>query len=124
MLYGTAVRGGQKRNGSVFSITPGGAFKTLYSVPPGGKVGGWPRAALTDVAGTLYGTMSLGPLDKKGTVFSVTTDGTLKVIYKFAGGSEGATPWASLILVDTTLFGTTAEGGSENHGTIYSIAEF
>jgi uncharacterized repeat protein (TIGR03803 family) len=124
MLYGTAVRGGQKRNGSVFSITPGGAFKTLYSVPSGGKVAGWPRAALTDVAGTLYGTMSLGPLDKKGTVFSVTTDGTLKVIYKFAGGSEGATPWASLILVDTTLFGTTAEGGSENHGTIYSIAGF
>ncbi|MGP8101028.1 MAG: choice-of-anchor tandem repeat GloVer-containing protein [Candidatus Cybelea sp.] len=123
-LYGTAHDGGKNKNGSVFSITPGGTFKTLYSVPTGGKAAGKPRAALTDAAGTLYGTMSLGPLDKKGTVFSVTTDGTLKVIYKFAGGSEGALPWASLILVDTTLFGTTAEGGSENHGTIYSIAGF
>jgi uncharacterized repeat protein (TIGR03803 family) len=123
-LYGTAYSGGKNKIGSVFSITPGGVFKTLYSVPTGGKAAGQPRAALTDAAGTLYGTMSIGPSAKSGTVFSITTDGKLKVIHTFAGGSDGATPWASLILVDAKLFGTTSRGGSQSFGTIYSIMGF
>ena len=124
VLYGTATNGGKNRLGSVFSITPAGAFKTIYSVPSGGKAAGYPRAALTDVVGSLYGTMSAGPTGQSGTVFSIATDGTLKVVYTFAGGDDGAMPWASLILVNAKLFGTTARGGSANSGTIYSVGGF
>jgi uncharacterized repeat protein (TIGR03803 family) len=123
-LYGTAYKGGKNRIGSVFSITPMGAFKTLYSVPTGGKAAGYPSAALTDAHGTLYGTMSLGPLEKKGTLFSVTTGGKLKVVHTFAGGTDGAMPMSSLILVENKLFGTTAQGGGDDRGTIYSVAGF
>lgn len=122
-LYGTAKVGGKNHIGSVFSITPGGTFKTLYSASPKGNNGGYPSAALTNVGGALSGTMSEGPVGKRGTVFSVTTAGALTTIYTFAGGSDGATPSATLRVSDGKLFGTTARGGgSEDAGTIFSIS--
>ncbi len=124
-LYGTAYAGGKNHIGSIFSITTAGTFKTLYSASTKGSDGGYPSAALTAVADTLYGTMREGPVGtNNGTVFSVTTAGALKVLYTFGGGSDGAKPSARLSLVGAKLFGTTALGGSKNAGTIYSIAGF
>ena len=124
-LYGTAYAGGKNHIGSIFSITTAGAFKTLYSASTKGSDGGYPSAALTAVAGTLYGTMREGPVGtNNGTVFSVTTAGALKLLYTFSGGSDGAKPSARLSLVGGKLLGTTAHGGSKNAGTIYSIAGF
>jgi uncharacterized repeat protein (TIGR03803 family) len=122
-LYGTAYGGGKNNVGSVFSITTGGKFKTLYSASGKGRAGGNPDAALTNVRGTLYGTMSEGPIGKRGTVFSITTSGALTTLYTFTG-SDGAKPSTALILVGKTLFGTTAKGGSKDLGTIYSISGF
>lgn len=124
-LYGTACRGGKNNIGSVFSITLGGAFKTLYSASTHGNAGGYPKAALAGAGNTLYGTMSQGPLGKNnGTLFSITPGGALKVIYTFGGGSDGATPMSRLILIGSKLFGTTSKGGTKNLGTVYSIAGF
>lgn len=120
-FYGTAYYGGKNRIGSVFSITPGGKFTTLYSASVKGKAGGNPDAALTNVGGLLYGTMSEGPIGKRGTVFSITTSGTLKTLFTFTG-SDGAKPAAGLILIGKTLFGTTAKGGSKELGAIYSLS--
>jgi uncharacterized repeat protein (TIGR03803 family) len=122
-LYGTAAVGGKGHIGSVFSVTPGGSFKTLYSVPRGGGDAGYPFAPLTNVGGTLYGTMSQGPLDKKGTVFSITTSGALTTVHTFTGGSDGAAPSSILRAFDGKLFGTTGSGGSKDAGTIFSISE-
>lgn len=122
-LYGTAYNGGKNKAGSVFSITTGGKFKTLYSASVKGKAGGNPDAALTSVGSTLYGTMSEGPVGKRGTVFSITTSGALKTLYTFTG-SDGAKPSSALTLVGDTLFGTTSKGGSTDLGTIYSISGF
>jgi uncharacterized repeat protein (TIGR03803 family) len=123
-LYGTASGGGKNHLGSVFSITPAGAFKTLYSASKKNKAGGVPSAPLTNAGGTLYGTMSAGPVGKFGTVFSITTAGVLTTIYTFDGGNDGENPASRLSFVGTKLFGTTAKGGSKNVGTIYSIAGF
>lgn len=121
-LYGTTRFGGKNRVGSVFSITPGGTFKTLYNASSKGDAGGEPLAALTSAGGVLYGTMSRGPVDKKGTVFSITTSGTLTTIYTFTGGSDGATPSSNLRFLNGKLFGTTAKGGTADEGTIFSIS--
>lgn len=123
-LYGTAYGGGKNGVGSVFSITLAGAFKTLYSASTKGDAGGYPDAGLTNVGGTLYGTMSQGPQGKAGTVFSVTTAGSLKTIFEFNGGSEGARPSSNLTLVGRKLYGTTTKGGSNDVGTIYSLSGF
>jgi uncharacterized repeat protein (TIGR03803 family) len=124
-FYGTAFHGGTNGAGSVFSVTPAGAFKTLYSASTKGNGGGEPSAALTNVGGTLYGTMSAGPIGKDGTIFSITTAGKLTTLYTFSGGNDGASPASSLSLAGGTLYGTTAKGGgSKNEGTIYSIMGF
>jgi len=77
-----------------------------------------PVSALINVDGTLYGTTS-GDVGG-GTVFSITTDGTLKTIYGF-GGSDGSNPGAGLIDVKGVLYGTTAMGGVKNVGTVFSV---
>lgn len=124
MLYGTAYSGGKNGIGSVFSITTAGAFKTLFSASRNGTAGGNPDAALTNVGGTLYGTMSAGPVGKDGTVFSIAPGGALQIIYTFTGGDDGGKPQSKLNSVNGVLYGTTAKGGSAKLGTIYSISGF
>jgi uncharacterized repeat protein (TIGR03803 family) len=124
-LYGTARFGGKNHVGSVFTITRGGTFKNLYSASASTNAGGEPLAPLTNVAGTLYSTMSMGPLGaNRGTVFSITKGGALTVLYTFTGENSGATPSSSLVLAGGKLYGTTAHGGSADVGTIYSLSGF
>ncbi len=127
-LYGTTFWGGA-RVGTVYSITTGGAEQVLYRF--GGKTDGTePYAGLIDVNGTLYGTTYAGggygcTGGGCGTVFSITTGGTEKVLYSFGGGIDGAYPGAGLTDLNGTLYGTTISGGSgcgsDGCGTVFSI---
>ncbi len=129
-LYGTASGGGTKGGGTVFSLTLDGTEKVLhnfdsdyYSSEPSGA--SMPVAGLIDVNGTLYGTTERGGLgfcgleDSCGTVFSITTNGSYKLLHKF-GGHDGAFPEAALLDVNGTLYGTTFYGGG-GAGTVFSI---
>jgi uncharacterized repeat protein (TIGR03803 family) len=57
-----------------------------------------------------------------GVVYSITTSGSEKVVYRFKGGSDGGNPLASLVEVNGTLYGTTYGGGAQDLGTIFSIS--
>jgi uncharacterized repeat protein (TIGR03803 family) len=57
-----------------------------------------------------------------GTVFSITGDGTEKVLHNFGKGKDGSNPAAGLIDVGGTLYGTTEFGGAHGYGTVFSIA--
>ena len=121
--------------GTAYSITTSGAHKLLYRFR-GGSDGHNPHGLL-NVNGTLYGTTTFGGgyecNDSSGvgcgTVYSISTSGTEKVLYAFKGGSDGAFPLAGLIDVNGTLYGTTSEGGSGCNssgeeigcGTVFSI---
>ena len=122
-LYGTTYGGGKAGCGggcgTVFSITPGGREKVLYSFTSGAD-GANPSAGLIDVGGTLYGTTSGGGTPGNGTVFSITTTGTEKVLYSFTY-TDGISPSASLIDVNGTLYGTTEYGGTDGHGTVFAL---
>jgi len=128
-LYGTTSGGGVygdslNSGGIVFTITPDGTEKALYSFR--GEAD--PVAPLIAVKGNLYGTTWGGASDA-GTIFSVTLDGKEKVLHRFRGGSDGAHPAAGLIDVGGTLYGTTQYGGSyscqfasySGCGTVFSI---
>jgi len=136
-LYGTTSTGGAGTNcpdsdgcGIVFRVTPSGKERVLYKflgAPDGAKPGG----DLVDVKGTLYGTTSYGgACDNSslgcGTVFSVTTAGKERVLYRFAGHPDGESPTGRLINLNGTLYGTTTAGGNHNfgdrNGTVFSIA--
>lgn len=132
-LYGTTQNGGGASGchythgllygcGTFFSVTTSGQEAVLYrfvNVSDGIQ----PVGGLIDVNGTLYGTTFFGGThgDAPGTVFSVTTSGTEKVLYSFAGGSDGANPDAALVDVNGTLYGTTSDGGRHDHGTVFAL---
>jgi len=134
-LYGATRFGGIYNGGTVFSITPSGREKVLYSLG-GGFDGSSPVAGLLAGGGKLYGTTDQGGSFGRGTVFSVTLGGTETVLHSFDGGggigpsTDGANPEARLTAVHGILYGTTNAGGTgscENRygnsgcGTVFSI---
>jgi uncharacterized repeat protein (TIGR03803 family) len=105
----------------VCAVTRGCAVKRALDVDQARQ---WVCAVLTDgkdVSGTLYGTTVLGGAYGYGTVFSITTGGTEKVVHSFGYGSDGTYPAAGLINVGGTLYGTTQGGGKYGLGTVFSI---
>ncbi len=123
MLYGTTTRGGLSSNGTVYRISGRGVHKLIYSFG-GGSDGANPTHSLLDVNGTLYGTTTYGGGSECncGTVYSVSTSGTEKLLHALKGGTaDGATPYAGLIDVNGTLYGTTSEGGGSGCKTNYNV---
>jgi uncharacterized repeat protein (TIGR03803 family) len=133
-FYGTTRNGGiysyldvsaQLHNGygTVFRITTNGDLTSIYSFT-GGSDGKYPQAGL--VRGpddNFYGTtVNGGTNGDYGTVFMVTTNGTLATLLSFAG-TNGANPYAGLTLgSDGRFYGTTSSGGSDpSAGTVFCV---
>ena len=119
-FYGTTTEGGWNNAGTVFKITTNGVFTTLYSFS-GGDDGYLPFAGLvqgndgnfygTTCFGGTYGTGVAGDGLGYGTVFTITTNGTLTTLASF-NGTNGAAPLAGLIQgTDGNFYGTTFAGG-------------
>lgn len=129
-LYGTTGGGGASLGyGTVFKITLAGVLTTLHSftetdgsVPSGGLV----QATNGDFYGTTeYGgpnsTCPNNNLNACGTVFKMTSSGTLTMVYNFAG-MDGANPQGTLIqATDGNFYGTTTFGGDNNQGAAFKI---
>jgi uncharacterized repeat protein (TIGR03803 family) len=83
-----------------------------------------PAAALTKTAdGNFAGTTSQGGPSNAGTVFTMTTSGTVTVLYSFTGGDDGAYPYGALVQdADGSLLGTTSSGGAGGAGTVFRIS--
>ncbi|MFY9860035.1 MAG: choice-of-anchor tandem repeat GloVer-containing protein [Candidatus Cybelea sp.] len=125
-LYGTTAGGGKYGGGTVFSITTTGTKHILHNFGTAiGTDGSDPEASLIYVNGTLYGTTAAGggPHGKLGggTVFSISTTGTERVLYRFRGRFNGIIPMGGLIDVNNTLYGTTSLGGAYHQGTVFSV---
>ncbi len=129
-FYGTTAFGGAYGeggggDGTVFTVTKAGTEQVLHSFG-NGVDGIEPAANLIDVKGTLYGTTLSGGLYDSGggggTVFSITTTGTERVLHDFGNGADGEFPSASLLDVNGTLYGTTQYGGTHHKGTVFSIS--
>jgi uncharacterized repeat protein (TIGR03803 family) len=120
-LYGTTAFGGAYGGGSVFKMSAG-ALQTLYSFKgyPDGAV---PYAGVIDHDGTLYGTTALGgAYDDSGTVYSLSSAGTERVLHSFKGYPDGAVPYDRLTDVDGVLYGTTQYGGESKQGCGRGVA--
>ena len=114
--------------GTVFKITPGGTFTTLYTFcsQSGCADGNECEGSLVEgTEGDFYGTTSAGGANGYGTVFRITSAGTLTTLYNFCSQSactDGASPEAGLVLArNGELYGTTVFGGSANAGTAFAI---
>jgi uncharacterized repeat protein (TIGR03803 family) len=120
-LYGTTSLGGASGNGTIYKITTNGAFTTLYSFTNAGNGANPYAALLPGDNGSLYGVTCSGGTYNDGTVFRVTTNGTLTTLATF-DGYDGASPLAPLVNgADGSLYGTTANGGANGNGTVFRI---
>jgi uncharacterized repeat protein (TIGR03803 family) len=140
-LYGTTGGSGLTSPGAVFKMTTGGVITLLYAFSPAvsngsalytNSTGANPFAGLTfGNDGDLYGVTANGG-GGSGTVFKVSTNGALTLVYSFPATSTngigistnaaGASPQASLMLGgDGKFYGTAANGGSGGAGTVFSV---
>jgi uncharacterized repeat protein (TIGR03803 family) len=115
-LYGTAQAGGPFLGGTVFRVTTDGTLTLLHAFHyPDDAEGRGPRAALVEGDnGRFYGTTTWGGrCFNCGTVFRLTDDGTLEVVYAFQQGSDAGTlPYAPLTRRrDGMFYGTTCGSG-------------
>jgi uncharacterized repeat protein (TIGR03803 family) len=142
-LYGTTLGGSgisngvlislNYSNGTVFALdTNGSNFRHLHVFPPRSPNasgsnwdGAMPDAGLCLVSNMLYGTTEYGGAQKKGTVFTLRTDGSgFDVLHAFTSSKgDGANPQAGVIFAGNTLYGTTDSGtnGMKGAGTVFSL---
>ena len=122
-LYGTTSNDGDYGYGTIYRITTSGSFSVIYSFT-GGTDGANPVAGLLKPGdGYFYGVTEYGGAGAAGTVFRITTTGTLTTLHAFTGGTDGANPVANLILgSDGYLYGTTTAGGSAALGAIFRVS--
>jgi len=121
--------------GTIFKLTPGGAFTLLYSFCGGYGCGSYPpdgadpRGRLVYSDGFLYGTTQQGGLYNfnynAGTIFRISLSGAYEILHTFSGYSgtaDGASPAAGLTLgSDGNFYGTTQFGGSSGNGTVFKM---
>jgi len=130
-LYGTATFGGPGGSGVVFKITTAGKFTLLYAFD--GTHGSLLYAPL--IQGNdrnFYGTALEGGSGGCsppgcGTVFKITPNGRITVLYSFGSAKEGIYPYAGLVQGnDGNFYGSTSQSGSFENcsvgcGTIFRI---
>src|ERR1700733_13759717 len=84
-----------------------------------------PQSSLIqDSAGNFYGTTAEGGKTNAGSVFTVTTAGTEKVLHSFTQNRhDGSFPEARLTISGAgELYGTTYEGGPTDSGVIFQMS--
>ena len=111
-LYGTTSAGGALGGGTVFSITTNGVENVLHSFGAQGDGNAPVGGSLLEERGTLRHDVERRRVWQQqfqfqprvstlpyppgcGTVFSITTGGTEKVLHSFGNGDDGQHPWAA-----------------------------
>lgn len=142
-LYGTTASGGLHGGGTIYRITLSGDYTVLYSFGASATDGVVPVGGVIQaVDGTFYGTTASGGANhciqipqagsNCGTVFKLTADGKVTILYSFGNSpSDGVEPQNSLLQAsDGNFYGTTLTGGAgacgnpplpHNCGTVFRI---
>jgi uncharacterized repeat protein (TIGR03803 family) len=94
--------------GPAYSISSSGTFKLLTTPIPGHSFA--PLILASD--GNFYGTTQDGGTVNDGTVFRMSANGTVTIVYSF-DGAHGRSPYGPVVQSkDGFLYGTTYAGGS------------
>jgi uncharacterized repeat protein (TIGR03803 family) len=130
-FYSITAGGGSNNTdeGTVYQITPEGKLTTLYNFCSQTNCadGGGPAAGLTLAKnGTFYGTTLCCGANRTGTIFNITTAGSLTTLYNFCVISDCLTGeysvYAPLIqATDGNLYGAALGGGAYGCGTVFRV---
>lgn len=121
-LYGTTFSGGESYRGTIYNVTTGGEFSTLYSFT-GDSDGKGPLGLILGKDGKLYGIAETGGDQNAGTIFSMDAQANVSLLYSFDGDTGGSQPTGSLIeLGNGDFYGVTQRGGANRQGTVFQIS--
>jgi len=133
-FYGTTLYGGPSNQGIVYKVTPSGTLTKLHAFCSltGCADGFLPYGGLLKASdGNFYGTTSRGGPGLFGSIYQMTSSGTVTTIYTFCptkSCTDGSYPHATLIQgADGNFYGTTLQGGnlscngSNGCGTIFKV---
>jgi len=124
-FYGVTYEGGANGDGIFYQITSAGGFTLLHSFAGGTSDGAVPYGDLVQATdGSFYGTTSSGGSSGNyGTVYKITTGGSVTLLHVFTGGTgDGSAPQAGLVQgTDGYFYGTTTAGGTSSDGTIFRV---
>ena len=134
-FYGTTTQGGAhdlcngeifQGCGTVFEITPAGKLTVVNSFDA--SDGCYPNGSMIQATnGILYGTTVYGDTaggcyGTPGTIFSITSGGTLTTVHNF-DNTDGENPSGGLFqATNGTFYGTAFQGGANGAGTIFSLS--
>jgi uncharacterized repeat protein (TIGR03803 family) len=129
-FYGTTGGGGPQLQGTIFRISPAGAYESLYSLS--GADGSGPNGLVQAADGNLYGACRQGGnpnYPPSGTVFRVTTEGKFTKLLDLGYGfgefpPRSVDPQSNLIVgPDGALYGTGVQGGETGtaNGGVYRV---
>jgi uncharacterized repeat protein (TIGR03803 family) len=113
-------------NGSISLLK---SFTTVSADNATNSGGASPSAAFALSGAVLFGTTTIGGAAANGTVFSLTTNGSMfAVLHDFSllnsqsgTNTDGALPCGGLILSGDKLYGTASAGGAGGSGVIFSL---
>jgi uncharacterized repeat protein (TIGR03803 family) len=129
-LYGTTLSGGTYLKGTAFQMTKKGQLGTFSFCSQTACPGRALQSGLVlGPDGSFYGTTFNGGANSDhGTIFKISSDGTLTTLYSFCAQPncvDGAFPIGTLALGnDGNFYGTTYGGGEGVHGndgTVYKV---
>ena len=134
-FFGTSLGGGNSGVGSVFLGGTNGSVSlirsfTVVSADNATNSGGAsPGGLLASSGNTLYGTTTAGGAAANGTVFSLSTNGSVFAnLHDFSAldsntgtNTDGALPVGGLVLSGSTLYGTASGGGTGGAGVVFSL---
>ncbi len=128
-FYGTTLYGGTGRHGTVYNVSPQGTVTVVE-----GQGDNSYASLIQATDGSFYGTNSKGGAhggaSTGGSIFKVTSSGTLTAFYSFCTErhcNDGSTPYSPVIqAMDGNFYGTTITGGSGGSclygcGVVYKI---
>jgi uncharacterized protein (TIGR03437 family) len=121
-FYGMSGSGGAPELGTIFKVSPGGTFTTIYTFAgqlPGGQA---PSGGLTLGAdGNFYGTTVDGGTGGNGIIFKITPGGTITTLYSFPLGVASLCLGAMTQGTDGNFYGSTSQGGKNSGGEVFKI---
>ena len=119
-IYGfTRKDGSVNQDGTMFRMSPSGAFTTVRTVTA--AEGLFDAQLIAGRDDGFYGSTTNEGLGY-GTLFRLTLDGTATTLHVFTGGPSGLEgPGALLKASNGSLYGTTRLGGTYNTGTLFQL---
>ncbi len=122
-FYGTTTGDGPAGGGTFFRLSPTGDLSVVHDFSATKGEGTHVLGKLVlGRDGDLYGTAAADGAHGSGTVFRISTLGSLDTVYDFTGGADGGNPRAGLLPGgDGSFYGTTSSGGAEGRGTVFRV---